>query len=163
MPNKLPLSPGRAALDFAANCTPTDGGSSLSLRYFLDHNDTTSTTHKTHFCPSCRRLSNFFSKFASQLRIPYAAVHATALTTFALLLFLAASALAEDLTADPKLNALLEHIRAAHKLPVEDLITAKLFKPLEMKSAGFGGIGTFGKIDQPSPHPPGNDAIPRHG
>jgi CubicO group peptidase (beta-lactamase class C family) len=34
----------------------------------------------------------------------------------------------------------------------EDLITRTIFEPLGMKSAGFGGTGTPGKIDQPWPH-----------
>ena len=34
----------------------------------------------------------------------------------------------------------------------EDLMKIEVFEPLKMKSAGFGGIGTIGKIDQPWPH-----------
>jgi CubicO group peptidase (beta-lactamase class C family) len=34
----------------------------------------------------------------------------------------------------------------------EDLITRTLFEPLGMNHAGFGGMGTPGKIDQPWPH-----------
>jgi CubicO group peptidase (beta-lactamase class C family) len=34
----------------------------------------------------------------------------------------------------------------------EELITRAIFEPLGMKSAGFGGTGTPGKIDQPWPH-----------
>lgn len=34
----------------------------------------------------------------------------------------------------------------------EDAIKAELFTPLQMTSAGFGGTGTPGKIDQPWPH-----------
>jgi CubicO group peptidase (beta-lactamase class C family) len=34
----------------------------------------------------------------------------------------------------------------------EELITRTIFEPLGMKSAGFGGTGTPGKIDQPWPH-----------
>jgi CubicO group peptidase (beta-lactamase class C family) len=34
----------------------------------------------------------------------------------------------------------------------EDLITEKLFKPLQMNSAGFGAPGTIGKVDQPWGH-----------
>ncbi|MGA2247114.1 MAG: serine hydrolase domain-containing protein [Verrucomicrobiota bacterium] len=34
----------------------------------------------------------------------------------------------------------------------ETLITDEVFKPLHMDSAGFGGTGTAGKIDQPWPH-----------
>jgi len=34
----------------------------------------------------------------------------------------------------------------------EELIRKRIFEPLGMKSAGFGGTGTVGKIDQPWPH-----------
>ncbi len=34
----------------------------------------------------------------------------------------------------------------------ESLMRREVFKPLDMRSAGFGGIGTIGKIDQPWPH-----------
>jgi CubicO group peptidase (beta-lactamase class C family)/tRNA A-37 threonylcarbamoyl transferase component Bud32 len=34
----------------------------------------------------------------------------------------------------------------------ENAISNEVFKPLEMKSAGFGGTGTPGQIDQPWPH-----------
>ena len=34
----------------------------------------------------------------------------------------------------------------------EQLMTSELFEPLKMKSAGFGGTGTPGQIDQPWPH-----------
>jgi CubicO group peptidase (beta-lactamase class C family) len=36
--------------------------------------------------------------------------------------------------------------------PWERAIQAEVFKPLQMDSAGFGGTGTPGKIDQPWPH-----------
>ena len=36
--------------------------------------------------------------------------------------------------------------------PWEELIAKIIFEPLEMKSAGFGGVGTIGKVDQPWPH-----------
>jgi CubicO group peptidase (beta-lactamase class C family) len=36
--------------------------------------------------------------------------------------------------------------------PWERTITEEVFKPLQMKSAGFGGTGTRGQIDQPWPH-----------
>lgn len=36
--------------------------------------------------------------------------------------------------------------------PWEKLITEEVFQPLQMNSAGFGGTGTPGKIDQPWPH-----------
>jgi CubicO group peptidase (beta-lactamase class C family) len=34
----------------------------------------------------------------------------------------------------------------------EELIAKTIFQPLGMTSAGFGGLGTAGKIDQPWPH-----------
>jgi CubicO group peptidase (beta-lactamase class C family) len=34
----------------------------------------------------------------------------------------------------------------------EELVRSEIFEPLQMKSAGFGGTGTSGKIDQPWPH-----------
>jgi CubicO group peptidase (beta-lactamase class C family) len=36
--------------------------------------------------------------------------------------------------------------------PWEKAITEEIFQPLKMTSAGFGGMGTPGKIDQPWPH-----------
>jgi CubicO group peptidase (beta-lactamase class C family) len=36
--------------------------------------------------------------------------------------------------------------------PWEELIRERLFLPLGMTSAGFGGTGTIGKVDQPWPH-----------
>lgn len=36
--------------------------------------------------------------------------------------------------------------------PWERAIQEEVFKPLQMKSAGFGGTGTLGKVDQPWPH-----------
>ena len=45
--------------------------------------------------------------------------------------------------------AMIEKIANA---PWEELIAQYLFKPLEVKSAGFGGLGTPGKTDQPWPH-----------
>ncbi|HEU5396004.1 MAG TPA: serine hydrolase domain-containing protein [Verrucomicrobiae bacterium] len=36
--------------------------------------------------------------------------------------------------------------------PWEVAISNEVFQPLQMKSAGFGGLGTPGKIDQPWPH-----------
>jgi CubicO group peptidase (beta-lactamase class C family) len=46
-------------------------------------------------------------------------------------------------------GAILEKIGGK---PWEELIAARLFQPLGMNSAGFGGLGTPGKIDQPWPH-----------
>lgn len=36
--------------------------------------------------------------------------------------------------------------------PWEELMQKRLFQPLKMDSAGFGGLGSPGKIDQPWPH-----------
>jgi CubicO group peptidase (beta-lactamase class C family) len=47
------------------------------------------------------------------------------------------------------IGAILEKIGGK---PWEDLIRERLFQPLGMSSAGFGGTGTVGKIDQPWPH-----------
>jgi len=46
-------------------------------------------------------------------------------------------------------GAILEKIGVR---PWEDLMRERLFKPLGMESAGFGGTGTVGHIDQPWPH-----------
>ena len=46
-------------------------------------------------------------------------------------------------------GAILEKIGSK---PWEDLIRERLFQPLGMDSAGFGGTGTPGQIDQPWPH-----------
>jgi CubicO group peptidase (beta-lactamase class C family) len=46
-------------------------------------------------------------------------------------------------------------------LPWEKLISETVFEPLKMKSAGFGGTGTPGNIDQPWPH--GLDGKPTPG
>jgi len=47
------------------------------------------------------------------------------------------------------IGAMLEKIAGK---PWEDLMRERLFVPLHMDSAGFGGTGTVGKIDQPWPH-----------
>jgi CubicO group peptidase (beta-lactamase class C family) len=47
--------------------------------------------------------------------------------------------------------------------PWETLIRDRLFKPLGMTSAGFGGLGTPGKIDQPWPHIAGVGPMPSNG
>lgn len=47
------------------------------------------------------------------------------------------------------IGAVLEKIGGQ---PWEDLIRERLFQPLGMKSAGFGGTGTVGQLDQPWPH-----------
>ncbi len=38
------------------------------------------------------------------------------------------------------------------KAPWEELMQKRLFKPLGINDAGFGGLGTPGKVDQPWPH-----------
>jgi CubicO group peptidase (beta-lactamase class C family) len=47
------------------------------------------------------------------------------------------------------IGAILEKIAGK---PWEDLMRERIFKPLHMDSAGFGGTGTAGQIDQPWPH-----------
>jgi CubicO group peptidase (beta-lactamase class C family) len=46
-------------------------------------------------------------------------------------------------------GAILEKIGGK---PWEELIRERIFQPLGMNSAGFGGVGTPGRIDQPWPH-----------
>ena len=45
----------------------------------------------------------------------------------------------------------------------EDEIQATIFAPLGMKSAGFGGVGTPGQIDQPWPHTDAGKPMPKNG
>ncbi len=45
----------------------------------------------------------------------------------------------------------------------EDLITKTIFEPLGMKSVGFGGTGTPGKIDQPWGHGPKGKPVSGNG
>ena len=45
----------------------------------------------------------------------------------------------------------------------EDLIHRIVFEPLRMTSAGFGGLGTPGKIDQPWPHYASGQPLPGNG
>jgi CubicO group peptidase (beta-lactamase class C family) len=45
----------------------------------------------------------------------------------------------------------------------EDLVRRIVFGPLKMSSAGFGGTGTPGKVDQPWPHHESGDPTPRNG
>ncbi len=52
--------------------------------------------------------------------------------------------------------------RAAGK-PFETLMREELFTPLQMTSAGFGGTGTLGKIDQPWPHTGNGKPAPSNG
>jgi CubicO group peptidase (beta-lactamase class C family) len=47
------------------------------------------------------------------------------------------------------IGAILEKIGGK---PWEDLMRKRIFLPLHMDSAGFGGTGTVGQIDQPWPH-----------
>jgi CubicO group peptidase (beta-lactamase class C family) len=47
------------------------------------------------------------------------------------------------------IGAILEKIGGK---PWEDLMCERIFNPLHMDSAGFGGTGTVGQIDQPWPH-----------
>ena len=46
-------------------------------------------------------------------------------------------------------GAILEKIGGQ---PWEDLMRERIFVPLGMSTAGFGGVGTMGQIDQPWPH-----------
>jgi CubicO group peptidase (beta-lactamase class C family) len=45
----------------------------------------------------------------------------------------------------------------------EDLMRERLFRPLGMESAGFGGTGTPGQIDQPWPHAENGSCAPMNG
>lgn len=45
----------------------------------------------------------------------------------------------------------------------EDVIRAEVFGPLHMTTAGFGGTGTRGRIDQPWPHRADGRPMPRNG
>ncbi len=47
--------------------------------------------------------------------------------------------------------------------PFETLMREELFTPLKMTSAGFGGTGTVGKIDQPWPHTGNGKPAPSNG
>jgi CubicO group peptidase (beta-lactamase class C family) len=57
-------------------------------------------------------------------------------------------------------GAILEKIGGK---PWEELIRERLFKPLGMDLAGFGGTGTVGQIDQPWPHLDGGAPTPING
>ncbi|MCX7014107.1 MAG: serine hydrolase [Candidatus Sumerlaeota bacterium] len=57
-------------------------------------------------------------------------------------------------------GAILEHITGK---PWEQVIREGIFDPLGMKSAGFGGVGTPGQIDQPWPHRANGQPMPRNG
>lgn len=56
--------------------------------------------------------------------------------------------------------AILERISGK---PWEELMRERIFKPLGMHSAGFGGLGTPGKIDQPWPHQVSGVPMPNNG
>jgi CubicO group peptidase (beta-lactamase class C family) len=45
----------------------------------------------------------------------------------------------------------------------EDLMRVRIFTPLHMNSAGFGGTGTVGQIDQPWPHRADGSPAPSNG
>ncbi|MBF0409266.1 MAG: serine hydrolase [Candidatus Riflebacteria bacterium] len=45
----------------------------------------------------------------------------------------------------------------------EELISAYIFRPLEINDSGFGGIGTPGTIDQPWPHTEDGNPLPKNG
>lgn len=45
----------------------------------------------------------------------------------------------------------------------EEALREEIFQPLSMKTAGFGGIGTPGKIDQPWGHASGGRPAPKNG
>jgi len=58
------------------------------------------------------------------------------------------------------IGAILEKIGGK---PWEDLMRERLFLPLHMDSAGFGGTGTVGQIDQPWPHFASGSPAPSNG
>lgn len=58
------------------------------------------------------------------------------------------------------IGAILEKISGQ---PWEELIRQRLFTPLGMTSAGFGGLGTPGQVDQPWPHDPDGQPEPNNG
>jgi CubicO group peptidase (beta-lactamase class C family) len=47
--------------------------------------------------------------------------------------------------------------------PWEKLMRERIFTPLGMASAGFGGTGTSGQIDQPWPHAPSGQPVAQNG
>lgn len=57
-------------------------------------------------------------------------------------------------------GAILEKLGAANW---EELMSARVFAPLGMESAGFGGMGTVGEIDQPWPHLADGTPAPSNG
>ena len=58
------------------------------------------------------------------------------------------------------IGAILEKIGGA---PWEDLMRQRIFRPLGMSSAGFGGVGTPGQVDQPWPHDGTGAPMPNNG
>ncbi len=58
------------------------------------------------------------------------------------------------------IGAILEKIGGK---PWEDLMRERIFVPLHMDSAGFGGTGTVGEIDQPWPHFASGSPAPCNG
>lgn len=57
-------------------------------------------------------------------------------------------------------GAMAEQVTGA---PWEELISAEIFNPLGMRSAGFGGVGTPGEIDQPWGHGADGKPVLRNG
>jgi CubicO group peptidase (beta-lactamase class C family) len=63
----------------------------------------------------------------------------------------------------------LGYVIAGHMLetvldaPWEDLMQKKLFKPLGIHQAGFGGTGTAGQVNQPWPHQADGSPMPSNG
>lgn len=61
------------------------------------------------------------------------------------------------------------YVLAGHMLeevwdaPWEQLMQKRLFSPLGIKNAGFGGTGTVGKMDQPWPHNEKGEPMPGNG
>lgn len=45
----------------------------------------------------------------------------------------------------------------------EEMMTNRLFKPLQMERVGFGGTGTLGKLDQPWPHTTDGKPVEHNG
>jgi CubicO group peptidase (beta-lactamase class C family) len=47
--------------------------------------------------------------------------------------------------------------------PWERAVSSEVFEPLQMKTVGFGGTGSPGKVDQPWPHKANGEPTPEHG
>lgn len=54
-------------------------------------------------------------------------------------------------------------LEAVHDTPWEQLMQEKLFQPMGIHQAGFGGVGTAGKMDQPWPHREDGQPMPNNG